>query len=62
MAKSEQQMPEPNRPDSEIEFVLRNAKQRRGPEVLRDLSRAGAAEQAPAPRNLAAGKARTKAR
>lgn len=37
MAKS-QSLPEPNRSDREMEFVLRKAKQKRGPEVFRALA------------------------
>lgn len=40
MAKSEHGRPEPNRARSEIQFVLRRAKWRRGPGVMRDMSRA----------------------
>jgi hypothetical protein len=40
MANSEREMPAANRSASEINFVLRRAKWRRGPEVTRDLARA----------------------
>ncbi len=51
MAKSEHQMPQPNRSSSEIDFVLRRAKRRHGPSVLRDLARAETEDRAePAPR------------
>lgn len=40
MANAAHHMPPPNRSASEIEFVLRGAKWRRGHEVLRDLARA----------------------
>jgi hypothetical protein len=40
MANMPDDMPPPNRSASEIAFVLRNAKWRRGHEVLRDLARA----------------------
>jgi hypothetical protein len=36
----ERDMPEANRSASEIDFVLRRAKWRQGPEVTRDLARA----------------------
>jgi len=39
MTKREHAMPEPNRSAAEIEFVLRHAKRKRGPELLRDLAR-----------------------
>jgi len=42
MAKSVKEKPTAQRSASEIEFVLRRAKWRRGPEVLRDLARAEA--------------------
>jgi hypothetical protein len=54
MANIERDGPAANRADSEIEFLLRRAKWRRGPEVLRDVSRARAAiedaKAEPAPR------------
>ena len=40
MANTAKDMPTQNRSASEIDFVLRQAKHRRGPEVLRDLARA----------------------
>lgn len=40
MRKPDDEMPEPNRSLSEIEFVLRHAKKRSGPEMLRDVARA----------------------
>lgn len=51
MANTEHDMPAANRADSEIDFVLRRAKWRSGPDVLRDLARAQAddAEAGPAP-------------
>jgi len=39
MANTADDMPSANRSASEIGFVLRNAKRRRGHEVLRDLAR-----------------------
>lgn len=42
MEKRDHDMPEANRTPSEIEFVLRNAKRKTGPEVLRDIARAEA--------------------
>lgn len=40
MANTANDMPTQTRSASEIAFVLRQAKHRRGPEVLRDLARA----------------------
>lgn len=40
MTDRNETMPEPNRSEAEIAFVLRNAKRRTGPAVLRDLARA----------------------
>jgi len=40
MADTAKDMPTQNRSASEIDFVLRQAKHRSGPEVLRDLARA----------------------
>jgi hypothetical protein len=40
MANTANDMPTQNRSASEIDFVLRHAKHRRGPDVLRDLARA----------------------
>jgi hypothetical protein len=40
MANTERDMPAANRSASEIDFVLRRAKWRRGPDVTRDLARA----------------------
>ena len=48
MDKSKLALPKPNRSAAEVEFVLRNAKRKRGPELLRDLARAGK-EKAPPP-------------
>jgi hypothetical protein len=48
MANTAKDMPTQNRSASEIDFVLRQAKHRRGPEVLRDLARADTEPQ-PAP-------------
>jgi hypothetical protein len=46
MANTERDMPAANRSASEIDFVLRRAKWRRGPEVTRDLARAKRAAEA----------------
>lgn len=47
MTATERDRPAANRAASEIEFVLRRAKWRRGSEVLRDVARAqGAADEA----------------
>ena len=43
MTKTDRDPPLATRPASEIAFVLRRAKWRRGPDVLRDLSRAQSA-------------------
>jgi hypothetical protein len=43
MENIERDGPAANRVDSEVEFLLRRAKWRRGPDVLRDVSRARAA-------------------
>jgi len=40
MANTERELPAANRSASEIDFVLRRAKWRHGPEVTRDLARA----------------------
>ena len=40
MTTSDREMPAANRAASEIDFVLRRAKWRRGPDVLRDIARA----------------------
>lgn len=40
MNKPAHEMPEPNRSPSEIDFVLRNAKKKSGPDMLRDIARA----------------------
>ena len=40
MANTAKDMPTQNRSASEIDFVLRSAKWRKGPEVLRDMARA----------------------
>jgi hypothetical protein len=39
MTDRKEAMPEPNRSEAELAFVLRNAKRRTGPAVLRDLAR-----------------------
>ena len=41
MARPEREQPAATLSPSEIEFVLRNAKRKTGPEVLRDLARTG---------------------
>ena len=48
MADTAKDMPTQNRSASEIDLVMRHAKHRRGPDVLRDLARAENEEQ-PAP-------------
>jgi hypothetical protein len=40
MANTAKEMPTQNRSTSEIDFVLRHARQRKGPDVLRDMARA----------------------
>jgi hypothetical protein len=40
MTKHDQAMPEPNRSETEIAFVLRHAGRKSGPRLLRDLARA----------------------
>lgn len=40
MTTTDRDLPAANRAASEIDFVLRRAKWRRGPEVLRDVARA----------------------
>ena len=61
MADTEREMPSANRSASEIDFVLRRAKWRQGPEVTRDLARAqrdaGAAPEENAARSKPARKA-----
>jgi hypothetical protein len=47
MTTPDRDLPAANRADSEIDFVLRRAKWRRGPEILRDLARAQSAEKLP---------------
>jgi hypothetical protein len=55
MAHTANEMPIQNRSASEIDFVLRHAKHRRGPDVLRDLARAEIEEHpAPAAKNARA--------
>lgn len=49
MTTPDREMPAANRTDSEIDFVLRRAKWRRGPEMLRDLARAQAAAKGDSP-------------
>ena len=49
MIKRDLAMPKPNRSAAEIDFVLRNAKRERGPELLRDLARAGEDKAPPPP-------------
>jgi hypothetical protein len=40
MANTDRDLPAANRADSEIAFMLRRTKWRRGPDVLRDVARA----------------------
>lgn len=47
MNKREHAMPEPIRSATEVDFVLRDAKRRRGPELLRGMARADEAKAPP---------------
>lgn len=63
MPNADRDMPAATRPASEIAFVLRRAKWRHGPDVLRDVARAqAAAEEASAPLASASSAARKPAR
>ena len=60
MANTANDMPTQNRSASEIDFVLRRAKHRRGPEVLRDLARAESESQPARPETKPRARGRSK--